>query len=105
MDGNRQRPGGEEPICSGVSVGEAFTCERVPITPNHNSGENQSKPSQQVHQSQTNNNEAEYEIERSFVVRMKCVLAKRNAGLTTGGYKVRPTNLYACDPRIIFFCG
>ena len=28
------------------------------------------------------------EIERAFVVRMKCVLAKRNAGLTSGGYKV-----------------
>lgn len=32
---------------------------------------------------------AEYEIERSFFLRMKCVLAKRNAGLTCGGYKVR----------------
>lgn len=31
----------------------------------------------------------EYEIERSFFLRMKCVLAKRNAGLTCGGYKVR----------------
>lgn len=31
---------------------------------------------------------AEYEIERSFFLRMKCVLAKRNAGLTCGGYKV-----------------
>jgi single-minded-like protein len=30
----------------------------------------------------------EMEIERSFVLRMKCVLAKRNAGLTTAGYKV-----------------
>ena len=30
----------------------------------------------------------ELELERAFVVRMKCVLAKRNAGLTTGGYKV-----------------
>ena len=30
----------------------------------------------------------DFEIERSFVVRMKCVLAKRNAGLTNGGYKV-----------------
>uniref|UniRef100_A0A8C6EJG3 SIM bHLH transcription factor 1 n=1 Tax=Microcebus murinus TaxID=30608 RepID=A0A8C6EJG3_MICMU len=30
----------------------------------------------------------EYEIERSFFLRMKCVLAKRNAGLTCGGYKV-----------------
>uniref|UniRef100_A0A8C9R915 SIM bHLH transcription factor 1 n=1 Tax=Scleropages formosus TaxID=113540 RepID=A0A8C9R915_SCLFO len=30
----------------------------------------------------------EYEIERSFFLRMKCVLAKRNAGLTSGGYKV-----------------
>ncbi|KAK4029320.1 hypothetical protein OUZ56_022322 [Daphnia magna] len=30
----------------------------------------------------------EFEVERAFFVRMKCVLAKRNAGLTTGGYKV-----------------
>lgn len=30
----------------------------------------------------------ELEIERAFFLRMKCVLAKRNAGLTTGGYKV-----------------
>ena len=28
------------------------------------------------------------EIERTFFLRMKCVLAKRNAGLTSGGYKV-----------------
>jgi len=28
------------------------------------------------------------EIERSFFIRMKCVLAKRNAGLTNSGYKV-----------------
>ncbi|CAL4161119.1 unnamed protein product, partial [Meganyctiphanes norvegica] len=27
------------------------------------------------------------EIERTFFIRMKCVLAKRNAGLTTQGYK------------------
>ena len=32
--------------------------------------------------------DVDLEIERSFVVRMKCVLAKRNAGLTSGGYKV-----------------
>ncbi|XP_058630364.1 SIM bHLH transcription factor 1b isoform X2 [Onychostoma macrolepis] len=30
----------------------------------------------------------EHEAERSFFLRMKCVLAKRNAGLTSGGYKV-----------------
>jgi single-minded-like protein len=30
----------------------------------------------------------EVEVERAFFLRMKCVLAKRNAGLTTGGYKV-----------------
>ncbi|XP_013414164.1 single-minded homolog 2 isoform X2 [Lingula anatina] len=30
----------------------------------------------------------EFEIERAFFLRMKCVLAKRNAGLTSGGYKV-----------------
>ncbi|XP_041351367.1 single-minded homolog 1-A-like [Gigantopelta aegis] len=28
------------------------------------------------------------EMERTFFLRMKCVLAKRNAGLTSGGYKV-----------------
>lgn len=28
------------------------------------------------------------EIQRTFFIRMKCVLAKRNAGLTTQGYKV-----------------
>ncbi|XP_050303773.1 single-minded homolog 1 [Anthonomus grandis grandis] len=30
----------------------------------------------------------DYEMERAFFLRMKCVLAKRNAGLTNGGYKV-----------------
>ncbi|XP_023228496.1 single-minded homolog 2-like isoform X1 [Centruroides vittatus] len=30
----------------------------------------------------------DFEMERSFFLRMKCVLAKRNAGLTSGGYKV-----------------
>ncbi|CAG7785195.1 unnamed protein product, partial [Allacma fusca] len=30
----------------------------------------------------------ELALERAFFLRMKCVLAKRNAGLTTGGYKV-----------------
>ena len=33
-------------------------------------------------------NNGEYEIDRSFFVRMKCVLAKRNAGLTASGFKV-----------------
>ncbi|PIK40626.1 putative single-minded-like 2 [Apostichopus japonicus] len=31
---------------------------------------------------------ADFELERNFFLRMKCVLAKRNAGLTSGGYKV-----------------
>lgn len=31
----------------------------------------------------------DYESERAFFIRMKCILAKRNAGLTNGGYKVR----------------
>lgn len=30
----------------------------------------------------------DFESERVFFLRMKCVLAKRNAGLTNGGYKV-----------------
>jgi single-minded-like protein len=34
------------------------------------------------------NSKHEIEIERSFFIRMKCVLAKRNAGLTNDGYKV-----------------
>lgn len=34
------------------------------------------------------------EIERTFFLRMKCVLAKRNAGLTTSGYKVRKRFFY-----------
>lgn len=41
--------------------------------------------------------DVDLELERQFVIRMKCVLAKRNAGLTSGGYKVnnfgRPTFL------------
>lgn len=32
------------------------------------------------------------EIERTFFLRMKCVLAKRNAGLTTAGFKVLKVN-------------
>lgn len=30
----------------------------------------------------------DHESERAFFLRMKCVLAKRNAGLTNSGYKV-----------------
>lgn len=37
---------------------------------------------------------SEYEIERSFFLRMKCVLAKRNAGLTCSGYKVMYMSFY-----------
>ncbi|KAH1012457.1 single-minded homolog 1 isoform X3 [Dendroctonus ponderosae] len=33
-------------------------------------------------------NNHDYEIEKVFFLRMKCVLAKRNAGLTNGGFKV-----------------
>lgn len=36
----------------------------------------------------------EYESERAFFLRMKCVLAKRNAGLTNGGYKVNSNSFY-----------
>ncbi|XP_062391572.1 single-minded homolog 2 [Sardina pilchardus] len=41
-----------------------------------------------AHQPLTPHFMQEYEMERSFFLRMKCVLAKRNAGLTCGGYKV-----------------
>lgn len=36
----------------------------------------------------------DYESERAFFLRMKCVLAKRNAGLTNGGYKVSSINFF-----------
>lgn len=39
-------------------------------------------------QSQRHQETQTIEIERTFFLRMKCVLAKRNAGLTTSGYKV-----------------
>ena len=38
--------------------------------------------------SQSANIVNEFEIERAFFLRMKCVLAKRHAGLTNAGYKV-----------------
>ena len=57
--------------------------------------------SQQIGHHGRNNNEAEYEIERSFVIRMKCVLAKRNAGLTTGGYKVGSFSAFTYILRLI----
>lgn len=34
------------------------------------------------------NSRGEIEIGRTFFIRMKCVLAKRNAGLCSGGFKV-----------------
>jgi hypothetical protein len=37
---------------------------------------------------------SDFEVERSFFIRMKCVLAKRNAGLCSGGYKVSFTGLF-----------
>lgn len=40
---------------------------------------------------------SEYEVERSFFLRMKCVLAKRNAGLTSGGYKVGTRHCMGSD--------
>lgn len=90
MNPNRQRSGADDSTAPGAHVSEGLSCTRAPTSVNHNSSDNQLTPSQQVHHTHRNNNEAEYEVERSFVIRMKCVLAKRNAGLTTGGYKVGP---------------
>lgn len=42
---------------------------------------------QHAHHAQAGNCQT-IEIERTFFLRMKCVLAKRNAGLTTAGFKV-----------------
>ena len=92
INSNRQRTGADDSVAS-AHVSDGRTCTRAPTSVNHSAAENQPPPSQQVHHTHRNNNEAEYEVERSFVIRMKCVLAKRNAGLTTGGYKVGPINL------------
>lgn len=52
------------------------------LPPTHASQMCGSVPNQRIVASQM------IEIERTFFLRMKCVLAKRNAGLTTQGYKV-----------------
>ena len=83
-----QTSGLDDSAAPGARASETRTCTRAPTSVNHNSAEIQPTSAQQVHHTHRNNNEAEYEVERSFVIRMKCVLAKRNAGLTTGGYKV-----------------
>lgn len=45
------------------------------------------------------------EFERTFFLRMKCVLAKRNAGLTTSGYKVKSSIMQLnAFSRIILDC-
>ena len=90
-DTNRQPTMADESNRSGSHVGEAFNCSKLHSGASHDPLENQ-PPSTPM--SYRNNNDAEYEIERSFVIRMKCVLAKRNAGLTTGGYKVRISFLH-----------
>jgi len=38
------------------------------------------------------NSLGEIKLERAFLLRMKCILAKRNAGLVTEGYKVNKNN-------------
>ena len=93
MDANSQRPCVGEAVGPGGHSNDDFAPERTSAMQNH---EDQILPTQQAHHPslQQNNNEAEFEIERSFVIRMKCVLAKRNAGLTTGGYKVRLHDLF-----------
>ena len=44
---------------------------------------------------------SDIELERFFVLRMKCVLAKRNAGLTNGGYKVSHCTFCIIYPWLI----
>jgi hypothetical protein len=42
------------------------------------------------------NSHGDIEIERAFFLRMKCVLAKRNAGLTSAGFKVITPSVDLC---------
>lgn len=60
----------------------------TPINPHHNLHHPHFHPNHpQFHHSHHQESKT-IEIERTFFLRMKCVLAKRNAGLTTSGYKV-----------------
>ena len=90
-DSNRQPTMADESNRSGSHVGEAFNCPKLHSGASHDPLEDQTLSTPMSYR---NNNDAQYEIERSFVIRMKCVLAKRNAGLTTGGYKVRISFLH-----------
>jgi single-minded-like protein len=85
-----------------------FNNHPPPTTPNHHSFVNQ----QHLHNSHhhmhhhhphhlpRHQETQTIEIERTFFLRMKCVLAKRNAGLTTSGYKV----CKYCTKGIIIRC-
>lgn len=63
-----------------------------PTTPNHHTFpqhlHNPHNPHHHPHHMPRHQETQTIEIERTFFLRMKCVLAKRNAGLTTSGYKV-----------------
>ena len=66
-----------------------------PSTPNHHSFPQQQhlhNPHHHPHHFPCHQETQTIEIERNFFLRMKCVLAKRNAGLTTSGYKVGVTS-------------
>ncbi|KAL7030589.1 hypothetical protein ACKWTF_006715 [Chironomus riparius] len=54
----------------------------------HHQSLNQNHHHPHHHSHQRHQETQTIEIERTFFLRMKCVLAKRNAGLTTSGYKV-----------------
>lgn len=63
-----------------------------PPTPNHHHSFPQQQhlhnPHHHPHHFPCHQETQTIELERNFFLRMKCVLAKRNAGLTTSGYKV-----------------
>lgn len=61
-------------------------------------------------ESKTNNSGTHYELCRSFCMRMKCILPKRNAGLVSNGYKAIHCSGYLkvrCNPSNIIVpkCG
>ncbi|XP_021695573.1 protein single-minded isoform X2 [Aedes aegypti] len=59
-----------------------------PTTPHHHHHHPHHHHHHHHHHHPFNQQSQTIEIERTFFLRMKCVLAKRNAGLTTSGYKV-----------------
>jgi single-minded-like protein len=83
-------PSVSNPIMNNQANNHAFSQHQSQHLHNahHHQSLNQNHHHPHHHLHQRHQETQTIEIERTFFLRMKCVLAKRNAGLTTSGYKV-----------------